>query len=191
MRCQCTMGDSIPAGDNSNIDDGRLYLDFANTARCSGTVLRIQYCYQNSASLTVNTAEARIGIYRRTGTTLNRVSEEFIVTNRVPFSGVSGSVCETLELDPPVRVNRMDMFGICLVSSSSGATLPVVSGQLTRVPACSTEPVDSVSVFSYSNFNNYDVHMSANVTTGESLDLEIRIHMGIYKAWGGCVAENT
>lgn len=162
------MGDSTPAGDGSDIDDGNFYLDFFNLADCSGTVSRIQYCYQNSAGLAINTTEARIGVYRRTGTTVNRVSEEFVVTNHVPFSGSSGSVCEILELEPPIVVNEMDMFGVCLLSSS-GETLPVVSGGFSRVPACSVELVDSVSLFSYSIHNDLKLHLSANVTPGEPL----------------------
>lgn len=158
------MGESTTTGNPDAVDDGKFYLDFVNLANCSGTVSRIQYCYQNSLSLAINTAEARIGVYRRTGTTVNRVSgEELIVTNRVASSG---TVCEILELAAPIAVNRMDMFGVCL-HSTSGQTLPVVSGGVSRVPTCGAEPVDSVSLFSYSIFNDLKLHLSANVTSGE------------------------
>lgn len=165
----CLMGDSSIAGDPQAIRMGNFYLDFDNLAQCSGFISTIRYCYQNSPSLAMNVAEARIGVYRRTGTTANRVSEEFIITNHIPFSGgTSGSVCEDLELEAPVPVNEMDMLGVCQLSTTSdGKVLPVVSGTVSRAPACGTQPVDSVSLFSYSILNDETLHLSANITSGK------------------------
>lgn len=158
------MGDSSFAGSTEEIGTGNFYLDFLNPANCMGFVSTVHYCYNNPPALA---AEARIALYRRTGSTVNRVSEEFIITNHIPFSSSSGSACEQLELQTPISVNIGDMFGICLLSrNSSRDTLTVVSGTVSRVPACSDELVDSISIFSYSIFNDYTLHLSANVTAG-------------------------
>ena len=88
--------------------------------------------------------------------------------NHIPTgSGTSGSICEELELQTPVPVSSLDMFGVCLLSVTPGnAILPVVSGTVSRVPTCDDQLVDSVSLFSYSIFNDYILHLSANVTVG-------------------------
>lgn len=165
----CLMGDSSIARDTQGIDTGKFYLDFDNLAQCSGFVSIIRYCYQNSPTFTTNVAEARIAVYRRTGSIVNRVSEEFIISNHIPSSGgTSGSVCADLELQTLLLMNEMDMFGVCLLgATSNGEILPVVSGTVSRAPACGAQPVDSVSLFSYSIFNDETLHLSANVTAGK------------------------
>jgi hypothetical protein len=166
----CPLGDIYDSsvGDTQTIRTGNFYLDFANSAGCDGFISRLHYCYQSSSTPTSEVAEARMAVYRRDGLTVNRVSDEFIITNSGSTgSSTSGSVCEDYELQTSIPVTTGDILGVCLLRATPGSeVLHVVSGTRVRTPECNAQPVDSVSVFDYSVFNDFNLHISANVTPG-------------------------
>ncbi len=169
----CPIGEDSISGTPRNRETGVFYLSVGSEgAECTGTVSRIKYCYHNSPSLSTNMAEARMAIYRRQGfLTVNRVSDEFTITNRVPFNGTSGLVCEYLELQAPVFVEESDLFGVCVFSARSAETLPVVSGasegSYLRVSSCDAQSIDSTSLFSFSFMDKLTLHLSADIAAGK------------------------